>query len=608
MSDSATAPGQMSEPPANEPRLESWGEIAAHLRRDVRTVQRWERYHGLPVRRLQVGKLATVYAFRSELDKWFLEHQPKPEAEDPHSESIGGEDVSAELAAFAPGEEAGDSPHPKSFGLRKVLLAGLILLGVAVGVYLILPPKPPFHRPTTERTRLFVRPFANRSGDPKQDEFTEGLADEINTQLGRLAPLRLGVINPASSKILASKSIDDLRRDLNVQYVLEGSVRRGLNQVRIDIQLISASDQTSVWADSFTNDLNDILLAQDEVAAAVAKKILVTIPAPVTETTNPASKQIDPEAYEAYLAGRRFWANRDLRRSIGAYQKALEKNPDYVPARAGLASSYLVFGEAPNDGMPPAESAPKAREEARRALSSDPANVEAHCVLAHIAQGYDWDYAAAERGYKRALALEPNNPMAHQWYAEYLIVRNRIPEAQEDAKVALDSDPISPVFYTARLEAFYYARDFDAAIAQAQVTLEHYPSFFLFRFWLGSAYREKKMYPQAIEQFDLARKETGNNPAMLMAYGHALAVSGDKAGARKVLTELQQLSKSRYVPSLYPAVMYTGLGELDQAFAWLDKAYRERNDRLVYIAVEPIADPLRSDPRYRDLISRLHLP
>jgi tetratricopeptide (TPR) repeat protein len=128
------------------------------------------------------------------------------------------------------------------------------------------------------------------------------------------------------------------------------------------------------------------------------------------------------------------------------------------------------------------------------------------------------------------------------------------------------------------------------------------------QFWLGSAYREKKMYPQAIEQFDLARKETGNNPATLMAYGHALGVSGDKAGARKVLAELQQLSNSRNVPALYFAVMYTGLGELDQAFAWLDKAYREHNDRIVYLAVEPIADPLRSDPRYRDLISRLHLP
>ena len=604
MSDSAAAPGQMTEPPANEPRLESWGEIAAHLRRDVRTVQRWERYHGLPVRRLQVGKLATVYAFRSELDKWFLEHQPKPEAEDPHGESIAAEDVSAELAAFAPGEEPDDSTHPKSFGVRKILVAGLILLGVACGTYVILHYWHPI--PPPAKTRLFVRPFANHSGDPKQDEFTEGLTDEINTQLGKIAPRRLGVIAPTSSKILASKSIDELRRDLNVQYVLEGSVRRGLNQVRIDTQLISTSDQTQVWVDSFTNDPNDILQAQDEVAAAVAKKILVTFPAPAAETSS--AKQIDPEAFDAYLAGRRFWANRDLRRSINFYEKALEKKPDYVPARAGLAGAYVVLGEDPNDGMLPAESVPKAREEARRALSSDPANVEAHCVLANIAQSYDWDYAAAERGYKRALALEPNNPMAHQWYAEYLIVRNRIPEAQEEAKVALDSDPVSPVFYTSRLEAFYYARDFDAAIAQAQLTLEQYPNFFLFRFWLGSAYRERKMYPQAIEQFDLARKETGNNPAMLMAYGHALAVSGDKAGARKVLAELQQLSKSRYVPPLYFAVMYTGLGELDQAFAWLDKAYGERNDRLVYLAVEPIADPLRPDPRYRDLISRLHLP
>jgi TolB-like protein/Tfp pilus assembly protein PilF len=612
MSDSATAPGQMSEPPANEARLESWGEIASYLRRDVRTVQRWERYHGLPVRRLQVGKLPTVYAYRSELDKWFLEHQPKVENEDPHEDSPPDANVLVDPAASDHSEDSSGVNLLKSFGLRNGLLAGLILLGVAGGIYFLLINKSHLAGRMPDKTRLFVRPFANHSGDSNQDEFTEGLTDEINTQLGKIAPRRLGVIAPTSSKILDSKSIDELRRDLNVQYVLEGSVRRGLNQVRIDIQLISANDQTPVWSDSFTNDLNDILQAQDEVAAAVAKKILVTIPAPATEAANAASpvssKQIDPEAYEAYLAGRRFWANRDLRRSIDAYQKALEKNPDYVPARSGLASAYVVLGEDPNDGMPPAESAPRAREEARRALSSDPTNVEAHCVLANIAQSYDWDYAAAERGYKRALSLEPNNPTAHQWYAEYLIVRNRIPEAQEEAKVALDLDPLSPIFYTVRAEAFYYARDFDVAISQAQHTLELFPTFILARFWLGSAYREKKMYAQAIEQFDLARQQAGNNPGILMAYGHALAVSGDKAGARKVISELEHLAKSRYVPAIYFASIYAGLEEKDQAFAWLDKSLRERNDRLVYLAVDPMADPLRSDPRFRDMMNRLHLP
>src|ERR1700674_424751 len=251
MSDSATSPGQMSEPPANEPRLESWGEIAGYLRRDVRTVQRWERYHGLPVRRLRDGKLPTFYAYRSELDKWFLEHQPKPEAEDPHDESIPCDDASAE------------SNPAKSFGLRNALFAGLILLAVASGTYFLLVNKSHLPGRAPEKTRLFVRPFANHSGDSKQDEFTEGLTDEINTQIGKLAPKYLGVIAPTSSKILATKSIGDLRRDLNVQYVLEGSVRRGSNKVRIDVQLISASDPTPVWTDSFTNDLNDILQAQD---------------------------------------------------------------------------------------------------------------------------------------------------------------------------------------------------------------------------------------------------------------------------------------------------------------------------------------------------------
>jgi TolB-like protein/tetratricopeptide (TPR) repeat protein len=595
--------------PTSEPRLDSWKEIAAYLRRDIRTVQRWEKLEGLPIKRLQHGKLGSVYAFPSELDKWYQERQPRADGEGDQAEN---EVPALEGDAPAPGDynEELDQSRISKFSTVWTALSALVIVIAVIFAGLHYYPGQPLLPSRTTKIRLFVRPFANPGGDAEQGEFSAGLTDEINNQLARLDPARLGVIAPTSSKLLASKTIPELAKLLKIQYVLEGSVRRSSNQVRIDVHLISASDETPIWADSYTEDLHDILRVQDEVAAAVAKQIRVTIPPVYGEGKTPSgsSKRMDPEAYEAYLAGRRAWANRDLRRSIAAYQKTLQKEPDYVPARAGLASALAVFGEVPNDGMPPHESAPKARDAARAALAADANNAEAQCVLGNLALSFEWDFPAAERAFQKALALEPNSPTAHQWYGEYLIVRNRIPEAQEETTRALDLDPLSPIFYAARAEVFYYARDYDAAVSQAKLTLEQTPNFLLARFWLGSAYREKKMYAQAIEQFSVAHSQAGDNPAMLMAYGHALAVSGDTAGAQRVLGQLRALANARYVPAVYFAGIYAGLGERDQAFAWLNKAYDERNDRLIYLAVDPIVDPLRGDPRFGELMKRLGLP
>ncbi len=596
MSDPAATQGQKSVPPANEPRLESWGEIASHLRRDIRTVQRWERHYGLPVRRLQVGKLATVYAYRSELDKWFLERQPKPEIEDSPSDSSP--------AVSGDSEESSGKNLVRSHALEKGLLAGLVLLVAVGGMYLFLVKRPHLLGRAPEKTRLFVRPFTDHSGDSSPNDFAEGLTDEINTQLGRLDPDHLGVIAPFSAKLLSGKSIPDLVNLLSIQYVLEGSVRRAGAQVRIDVNLVSAGDQTPVWTDSYTDDLSDILKVQDKVAAAVAEKILTRLPRPGSPT--PASS-VDFEGYQAYLLGRRFWAIRDLPHSIEAYQRAVEKLPDYLLAHSGLAAAYAISGEAPNDVVPATVSAPKAREEARRALAIDPKNAEAHYVLANLAMSYDWDFSTAEREFSEALRLEPNNPTAHQWLGQFWMVRNHIPEAQTETGKALDLDPVSPIFTTARAEAYYYAHDFDSTIADAKLTLDQTPNFVLAEFWLGSAYREKKMYPESLDHFQKACKLAPDNPALLMAYGHSLASSGDIPGARKVLNQLSTLSRKRFVPAIYFAGLYTALADKDSAFKWLDKAVAEHDDRLIYLGVDPIADPLRSDPRFRTLMNRLHL-
>src|SRR6267154_1381043 len=622
MADPSLGGRTIPDPPTDEPRLESWGEIAAYLRREIRTVQRWERYQGLPIRRLQIGKLGSVYAFRSELDKWFRERQPPAENGEEDGEKSANGEIAMPVPVPSDGEQeksngealGGDVPQPRPRITRlyvTITLITLIVLVVAIpSAYFVRGGHFPV-RSTSGKIRLVVLPFANLSGDPQQDYFSAGLTDEMITQLGRLDPERLGVIAQTSSKLVAGKPIADVGHTLDVQYALEGSVRRGGNQIRIDVQLIQVSDQTHLWADSYTGNIGDILRVQDEVAAAVASHIRVALPvgAPGVNGARGTARAINPEAYDAYLRGRLYWTNRgDLHKSIEAYRQAIEKEPNYALAYAGLASAYALLGQVPYDDTPPVDAKPKARQAAERALQLDSQSGEAHSVLANVSFSYDWDFEAAEREFQRALTLSQNDPTAHQWFSHYCVVRNRLHEALEENSRTLGLDPVSPLFNTSRAEILYNSRQYDAAIAQARRTIEQYPTYPLAYIWLGSAYREKKMYKEALEQFSQGLKFSGNQPAIAALYGHALAVSGDVAGARKTLADLKQLAQKRYVSAIYFACIYTGLGDNKMAMDWLDKAFRERNDRLVYLNVDPMADPLRSEPRFRDLMARLHLP
>ncbi len=221
---------------------------------------------------------------------------------------------------------------------------------------------------------------------------------------------------------------------------------------------------------------------------------------------------------------------------------------------------------------------------------------------------YDWDLAAAEKELQRAIELNPNDSTSHEWYAHLLIVEGRNGEALAEARRSLDLSPVSPLFHTVLAETYYYGRNYDAAIERAQQVVNLHPDYLLAQFWLGSAYREKKMYAQAVQTFDRARKLSGDNPAMVMAYGHAQAIAGNAAEARAALHTLEQLRATRFVPSLYPAGIYLGMGDSSKALDLLDRAYEERIDRLVFLGVDPMADPLRSNPRFRDLLHRIGLP
>src|SRR5712691_6110112 len=325
MADAPLSERQKPEPPTDEPRLESWGEIAAYLRREIRTVQRWEKYQGLPVRRLQIGKLGSVYAYRSELDKWYRERQPHAENGEGDAEDGNGE-VAAHVTVVTEADKeesknetsSSELPPPRPRFTRLhitiTLLGLLVLAAVTPAVYLLRRGHSSARSASAGKLRLVVLPFTNLSGDPQQDYFSAGLTEEMITQLGRLDPERLGVIAATTaSKLVAGKSITEIGRTFDVQYALEGSARRVGNQVRIDVQLIQVSDQTHLWADSYTGDLGDILRVQDEVAAAVARQISVALPVSsigANSSARAASRAVNPEAYDAYLRGRFYWTNR----------------------------------------------------------------------------------------------------------------------------------------------------------------------------------------------------------------------------------------------------------------------------------------------------------
>lgn len=598
----------------NDRKLDSWKEIADYLDREVRTVQRWEKTEGLPVHRHEHQKKSTVYAYTSELDEWRNKRQPKddPEADaafvpEPDVANDGTlpsiEDTHG--TAFPGPSTEENAPRHKRLGRWlgvAALGASLVaLLSITFWTMRHAAPRP------GAKVRLVVIPFSNLSGDSKQDYFSAGLTDEMITRLGSLDPQHLGVIAAASSNALAGKPIAEIGRALDVQYALEGSVRREGNHVRVDAQLIQVSDQTHLWADRYDRDLNDILSVQDEVGAAVAAKISLALnPSPAKAGTAAAKRTVNPEAYDAYLRGRFYWTNRaDMHKSVEAYQQAIQKDPQYALAYAGLANGYALMGQVPYDDLSPSEAKPKARQAAKQALQLDPDLAEAHTALANVAFSYDWDFATAEREFQTAVALNPNDPTPHLWYGHYFIVRNRLSQALEENSHTLEVDPVSPVFNTVRAQIEYSGRNYDAAVAQGMRVVEQYPSYWLAYIWLGSAYREKKMYGQALDQFAKGRQLSGDQPVMIALYGHALAVSGDAAGARRALADLERLAHSRYVSSLYFAAIYMGLGEKSRALDYLDRAYTERNDYLAYLGVDPLADPLRSEPRFTQLLQKI---
>jgi TolB-like protein/Tfp pilus assembly protein PilF len=591
-------------PDLDEPRsglLEGWKAIADYLGKTERTVQRWEKSRGLPVRRLRAEspeEQPRVYGYRAELDTWW-NHQTGLD-----------EDSKSDLALVPPAQSdlaAQTGRKPKSRLTRFTLLLAVFLLGVLVAAGVL---RAFFWTrvrealwPSHSRIVLAVRPFSNLSNDPSQDYIAEGLTEEMVSRLGQLHPQRMSVIHLTAA--YATADAERLGKDIQADYVLAGSVRRQDDRIAIAAQLVQVSNQAVVWGQSYEGDVRDLLRVQSQVVGAIAGEVLNKLP-----HDTPAPRQVNRDAYLYYLKGRYFWNKRtpsDFLTAIDFFQKSIDIDPTYAPPYAGLADCYELLGSAPYTALPPKEAFPKAEAAARKALELDETLAEAHVSLGYSYLVYEWNPAEAEKEFSRALALRPDYATGHQFYAYYLTAIGKLNEAIVERKKATELDPLNPLLSSALGEAYYQNRQFDLTIEQNAKSLELDPTYAVALVNTGRALQQKGMYREAQAVFERLLAASPDNPALLAMAGYGDAISGQKSAAEKIIARLRHLSAQSYVPSVYTALVYTGLGDKDHAFEWLDKAYQERCEYLVYLPTEPIADPLRKDPRFDALLERVGL-
>lgn len=539
-------------------RLDSWKEIAAFLRRDVRTVQRWEKKEGLPVYRHQHEKLGSVYAFPGELSQWLNTRQP-------------------------PSAVAGQGKEP-------------------------------------DKIKLAVLPFRNLSNSPEDEYFSVGLTEEMTTQVTRLQPEEMAVIARATAEHYDStaRSLEQLKKDLGVDYVLEGNVRRGGSRVRVTARLSEIQDQTQLWAETYERDLSDLLSVQAEIAQAVAREInLVLNLSESSRLSDPqrGRRRVEPTAYDAYLRARyhlHAMTPAEIETSLEHFTRATQLDSGYAPAHGGLAHAWALLAISPFDLLPPHEAMPKAESAARKALQLDESLAEAHTALALVDHHYHWKWKEAEAGYRQAIELDPNSAPARLWYSWLLLALGRREEALAEIDQAMsivqETDPHRLVAVHAhRAQAYYFAREFERAIEECQKALQLDPNHFMLHYIMGRAYRRLNASDKAIAHFKAAQKSPGGIPLVDAVLGLAYAVSGQKEQAQKTVDSLTASARKRYIPPTYFGILYAGLGDKDQALAWLEKAFEERADLLTWLNVEPMMDDVRSDPRFHDLIRRIGL-
>jgi len=455
---------------------------------------------------------------------------------------------------------------------------------------------------------LAVLPLANLSGDPAEEYFADGMTEELTTELAQISSLRV-VSRTSAMRFKGSKrSLPEIAGELNVDAVVEGSCEQSGQRVRITAQLVEARADRHLWAKSYDEDLHDVLALQGRVARAISQEIAVRL-TPEEQKRLEFARSVNPEAYQLYLKGRSFWRKfsaADIAKSIDYYQQAIEKDASFAAPYAGLADAYAL-GSVGGGATPPQELAPKAKAAAAKALELDDALGEAHLSLALVRTYYDWDWAGADAEFQRTIELNPNYAEAHHFYSHYFVAVGRMEGSLVQSKRALELDPLSPDLTWHLGWHYLFARQYDQAIEQLNRGLELSPTSPLVHMFLGMAYEQKGMFSEAIAEFKQVQTLAPGTPLGLAELGHVYAISGNKSKAREVLRQLEELAKRRYVTAWYLALIYAGLGENDRALHSLDTAFDEHSFGLATLKVDPRLDPLRSDPRFINLMRRVGL-
>ncbi len=519
-----------------------------------------------------------------------------------------------------PAADTGDNGHAilssprRAQQLRRRLL---VLLGIAVVLFLISAAYFKWFRPrpvSAARTMLAVLPFENFTGDPAQDYFSDGLTEEMISHLGDLDPRHLGVI--ARTSVMHYKhsqaSIPQIGKDLGVQYVIEGSVRRDSERVRITAQLIQVNDQSHLWAREYDRELGHLLELQTEIAREVANEIEFSLSGrrPIKAAREAAARVPDPtsyEAYDLYLKGRYFWNKRTeggFRQAADYFQQAIDKDPNYGRAYAGLADTFTLmstwFVGSPDELMP------KARTAAMRALELDESLAEAHASLALIRENYDYDWPGSEKEFRRAIQLDPQYATAHQWYAEFLSWQGRFEEAFAESERARQLDPLSLIIASDYGWILYDSRQFDNALKQARLVLELDPNFDHARALIVPSYFQLGRSDEAVDLINRwAERDEG--PWTLAWKAAVYSRSGHAEEARRAVAKLEQISRPRADRTPTLLLGYLNADEKDRAIEMLQRAYSEHSNVVVQIKVNPMFDPIRNDPRFKDLLRRVGL-
>jgi TolB-like protein/DNA-binding winged helix-turn-helix (wHTH) protein/Flp pilus assembly protein TadD len=486
-----------------------------------------------------------------------------------------------------------------------VVLALILTLPVLVVLLLRLRNRPPA---TSTIRSIAVLPLENLSGDATQDYFADGMTDQLITDLAQISALRVISRTSAMAYKGARKPLPEIARQLNVDAVVEGTVLRSGEQVRITAQLIQASTDTHLWADTYDGNLRDTLVLQEKVAQAIADRIRIEL-TPGEQAGLRRFKVVDPQAYEDYLEGRYFWNKRTgdgLKKAIEYFNQAIAKDPTYAPAYSGLADSYALAGDWQYAVMTTKEALPKAKAAAMKAIELDNTLSEAHASLAFCLEGFDWDSETAESEFRRAIELSPGYATAHHWYAWHLALIGRKSDALSEMRKAQSLDPLSLIINADLAELLLIEGSPTEAIEQSKKTIEMDSSFALAHNQLGQAYLREHMFPEAISELQKAVQLSGGSPTCMANLARAFAESGKRAEATALLNELKARSSGGYPYATELASVYTALGDKTAAMASLEKGYEERFNPGVLL--RPAFDPLRSDPVFQDFERRIGLP